>query len=99
MNIVFLPTQNLADGHAIDHKPLNQFRKVGQIIFADYPVYSVKIELTLGQPLAFMLGFDNMEFVFKQQFSTTVKAKEIEVIKGSPVADKSAGLNFVSQMQ
>ena len=91
----FSLTKNLAGGYAIDHKPLNQFRKVSQSINSDYPFYDVKMELTLGQALALMLGFDNMEFVFKQQFSTTVKATEIEVIKGSHVVDKSAGLNFM----
>ena len=91
----FLLTQNVADRHAVDHKPLNQFRKVGQSIYADYPVYNVKVELTFGHPLAFMLGFDIMEFMFKQRFSRSVKAKEIEVIKGSHVVDKSAGLNFM----
>ena len=42
-----------------------------------------------------MLGFDNTEFVFKQEFSRSVKAKEVMVIKGSHVVDKSAGLNFM----
>ena len=42
-----------------------------------------------------MLGFDITEFMFKQQLSMTVKAKEIEVIKGSHVVDKSAGLKFM----
>ena len=62
----FLPTQNLADGHTINQKPPNQFRKVGQSIYTDYHIYVVKVELTLCQALAFMLGFDNTEFVFKQ---------------------------------
>ena len=83
----FLPTQNLADRHAIDHKLLDQFRKVGQSVYGNYPVYDVKVELTLGHPLAFILGLDITEFVFKQQLST--------VIKGSHVVDNSAGLSFM----
>ena len=41
------------------------------------------------------LGFDNTEFVFQQQTSRMVKTKEIEMIKGSHVFDKSTGLNFI----
>ena len=92
----FLLTQNLADGHAINHKPLNQFRKSSQSIYANYPVYSVKVKLTIYQGVACFLGFDNTEFVFQQQASGTVKAKEIKtMIKGLHVVDKSAGLNFM----
>ena len=91
----FLPTKNLGDGHTIDHKPLNQFRKSIQSIYADYPIYSVKVKLTIGQAVAYFLGFDNMEFVFQQQTSRMYKAKEIKTIKGSHVVDKSAGLNFM----
>ena len=91
----FLPTQNLAGGYAVNHKLLNQFRKVGQTIYDYYPVYDVKVELTLGEAWGFMLGFDDTEFVFKQQFSRKVKAEEVMVIKGSLVVDKGAGLNFM----
>ena len=58
----FLPTKNLAHRHTIDHKPLNQFRKSSQSIYANYPVYYVKVKLTIGQAVAFFLGFDNTEF-------------------------------------
>ena len=91
----FLQTKNLADGHTINHKPLNQFKKSIQSIYTDYPIYSVKVKLTIGQAVAYFLGFDKTEFVFQQQTSRMVKAKEIRTIEGSHVVDKSAGLNFM----
>ena len=95
----FLPTKNLADGHTINHKLLNQFRKSTQSIYAKYPTYSIKVKLTIGQTVVYFLGFDNMQFVFQQQTRGMVKAKEIKTIKGSHMVDKSAGLNLVSQMR
>ena len=88
----FLPTKNLADGHAVDHKLLNEFRKASHSIYEDYPLYDVKVKFTLADALSFMLGFDNTEFVFQQKWSRTVKAEEVMAIK-------SVGLNFVSQLQ
>ena len=53
----FLQTKNLADGHTINHKPLNQFKKSIQSIYTDYPIYSVKVKLTIGQAVAYFPRF------------------------------------------
>ena len=86
----FLPTKN----PAFDGSEIRKWRKSGQSIHNDYPLWDVEIKLHLSTSLAFVLGF-NEEVVMKQTMSTSTKAIEYSVINGQHIMDKSPGLNFM----
>ena len=61
----------------MDRKLFNIFRKASQSIYEGYPVYDVKVKFTLDDALSFMLGFDNMEFVFQQNGAGQSKPRKL----------------------
>ena len=77
----------------MDGGVINEFRKSGQSIYADYPLWDIEIKLHLSAGLAFVLGFDK-EVVMKQM-STMMKTIQYSVINGQYIVDKSAGPNFM----
>ena len=86
----FLPTKSLA----IDGGMINQWRKSGQSIYADYPMWDIDIRLHLSDTLAFALSFEK-EVLIKQRYSASKKAVEYGIVTSQYVVDKSAGLNFM----
>ena len=78
---------------AFDGGEINKWRKSGQSIYADYPLWDVKIKLRLSASVTFVLSFD--EVVMKQMMSMSTKTIECGVINGQHIVDKSAGLNFM----
>ena len=84
----------LTKGPAFDGSEINKWRKSGQSIYADYPLWDIEIKLHPSPSLAFVLGFHG-EVVMKQMTSTSTKAVEYGVINGQHVVDKSASLNFM----